>query len=106
MSNEQRMMRLLTANQQTLAKVDAVLDGTDGKPDNAETDCRLVTLTEAAKRMGVSRPTVYRLARLGRLQVVPLNGVNRIRLQSVFDCVSNGERRTPLAKPAPYEPIF
>ena len=35
--------------------------------------------------MNLSRPTVYRLARAGRLEVVPLDGVNRIRLKSVID---------------------
>ena len=50
-----------------------------------DADVRLVTYTEAAKRLNVSRPTVYRLARAGRLEVVPLDGVNRIRLKSVID---------------------
>lgn len=92
MSNEQRMMRLLTANPQTLAKVDAVLNGTDGRSVKADDDCRLVTYTEAAKRLNLSRPTVYRLAKAGRLEVVPLDGVNRIRLKSVID-FANGATR-------------
>ena len=92
MSNEQRMMRLLTANPQTLAKVDAVLNGTDGKPGKADDDVRLVTFSEAAKRLNLSRPTVYRLAKAGRLETVPLDGVNRIRLKSVID-FANGANR-------------
>lgn len=84
MSNEQRMMRLLTANPATLAKVDAVLNGTDSKPTRDE-DIRLCTYTEAAKRLGLSRPTVYRLAKMGRLETVSLNGTSRIRLKSVID---------------------
>ena len=92
MSNEQRMMRLLTANAATLAKVDAVLNGTDGKPGKADDDCRLVTYTEAAKRLNLSRPTVYRLAKAGRLEIVPLDGVSRIRLKSVID-FANGANR-------------
>lgn len=92
MSERERMMKLLAANPQTLAKVDAVLDGTDGKPDKADADCRLVTLTEAAKRLNLSRPTVYRLAKAGRLEVVPLDGVNRIRLKSVIDFANGGTR--------------
>lgn len=85
MSERERMMKLLAANPQTLAKVDAVLNGTDGKQGKVDDDCRLVTYTEAAKRLNLSRPTVYRLARAGRLEVVPLDGVNRIRLKSVID---------------------
>ena len=79
------MMKLLAATPLTLAKVDAVLNGADGKPVKADDDCRLVTYTEAAKRLNLSRPTVYRLAKTGRLDVVPLDGVNRIRLKSIID---------------------
>ena len=89
MSNEQRLMRLMTANPATLAKVDAVLIGTDGQAARADEDCRLVTYTEAARRLNLSRPTVYRLARLGRLEIVPLTGVNRIRLKSVVNYANN-----------------
>ena len=85
MSERERMMKLLAANPETLAKIDAVLDGTDGKATRADDDCRLVTYTEAAKRLNLSRPTVYRLAKAGRLEVVPIGGVNRIRLKSVVD---------------------
>ena len=88
MSERERMMKLLAATPQTLARVDAVLNGTDGRATKADDDCRLVTYTEAARRLNLSRPTVYRLAKAGRLDVVPLNGVNRIKLQSVFDYVS------------------
>ena len=84
------MQKILTASPTMLAKIDRVLDGTDTTHDRPEADCRLVTYTEAARRLSVSRPTIYRLARAGRLEVVPLNGVNRIRLQSVVDCVSKG----------------
>jgi excisionase family DNA binding protein len=87
------MMKLLAANPQTLARVDAVLDGTDGGATKADADCRLVTFTEAAKRLNLSRPTIYRLTKAGRLEVVPLDGVNRIRLKSVIDFANNGGAR-------------
>ena len=92
MSERERMMKLLAANPATLAKVDAVLNGTDGKPGRVDDDLHLVTYTEAAARLNISRPTVYRLARAGRLEVVPLDGVNRIRLKSVID-FANGANR-------------
>ena len=88
MSERERMMKLLAANPQTLARVDAVLNGTDGKPGKADDDCRLCTFTEAARRLNLSRPTVYRLAKAGRLDVVPLDGVNRIRLKSIVAFVN------------------
>lgn len=89
MNEKERLMKLLAANPATLAKVDAVLNGTDGKPGKADDDCRLVTYTEAARMMNVSRPTVYRLAKAGRLEVVPLDGANRVRLKSVVDYINN-----------------
>ena len=91
MGERERIMKLLAANPATLAKVDAVLNGTDGKPDKAEADCRLITYMEAAKLLGVSRPTVYRLAQTRRLEVVPLNGVNRITKRSI-EAFAAGER--------------
>ncbi len=84
MSERERMMKLLAANPATLAKIDAVLGGTDGCPAKADDDVRLCTFTEAARRLNISRPTVYRLVKLGRLETVPLDGVNRIRLKSVI----------------------
>lgn len=92
MSEKDRMMKLFAANPKTLARIDAILDGSDTTPTPVDVDCRTITFTEAARRMGVSRPTVYRLAKAGRLEIVPLNGVNRIRLQSVFDYVSRGAK--------------
>jgi excisionase family DNA binding protein len=83
MSERERMMKLLAANPATLATVDAVLNGTDSKPTRDE-DVRLCTYTEAAKRLGLSRPTVYRLAKMGRLETVSLNGTSRILMRSVF----------------------
>ena len=91
LSVNERMLKIATANPAVLARVDAILCG-DTTAQKPEADVRLVTYTEAAKRMGVSRPTVYRLAKAGRLEIVPLNGVNRIRLQSVFDYVSKGAK--------------
>ena len=90
MSATERMQKLLTASPTMLAKIDKVLDGEDTSP-KPEADTRTVTYTEAAKRLGVSRPTIYRLARAGRLKVVPLLGVNRILLQSVIDFANGKE---------------
>lgn len=92
MSANERIIKLCTASPAVLARVDAILNGTDTTTANKNEDCRLVTFCEAARRLGLSRPTVYRLARSGRLSVVPLNGVNRVRLQSVFDYINAGVR--------------
>lgn len=93
MTTNDRMIKIATANPQTLAAIDAVLNGTTDKPNREDADVRLVTYTEAAKRLNLSRPTVYRLVKLGRLEVVPLDGVNRVRLQSVIDFANGSTRK-------------
>lgn len=92
MTTNDRLIKIATATSQTLARIDKILDGTDGMAAKADDDCRLVTFTAAARLLNISRPTVYRLTKLGRLQVVPLDGVNRVRLQSVID-FANGATR-------------
>lgn len=88
MSTNERLLKLATADAATLARVDAVLNHADGATHAPDADCRLCTFTEAARLMKVSRPTIYRLVRAGRLDVVPLNGVCRILMRSIFDCVN------------------
>lgn len=85
MTTNERFARIATANPATLARIDDILNGTDGKPQKAEQDCRLVTFTEAGRRLNLSRPTIYMLVKKGMLDTVPLDGISRIRLQSIFD---------------------
>ena len=92
MTPNERLLKLATANHAMLASVDAVLNGTDDRMVRAEADCRLITYTEAAKRLNVSRPTVYRLVRAGRLEIVPLAGANRITMKSVIDLATGTTR--------------
>lgn len=82
------MRKMLDASPYMKARIDEILEGRDIAP---EEDTRMITYTEAAKRLNLSRPTVYSLVRKGRLDARPLNGVSRIRLQSVFD-YANGLR--------------
>lgn len=91
MTTNERFIKLATATPAVLARVDAILTGDDTTPIPKEEDTRLITYTEAARRLCLSRPTIYRLVKLGRLDIAPLDGVNRIRLQSVFD-FANGLR--------------
>ena len=88
MSPNDRLLKLATADAATLARVDDVLNHRDNATHNPEADTRTVTFTQAAKRLGVSRPTVYRLVRAGRLRTVRLCGVSRIVLASVVDFVN------------------
>lgn len=83
MDDKERLQKILTADKPTLARVDVVLNGGVEMRDGGDEDCRLVTFTEAARILNLSRPTVYRLVVKGRLDAVPLCGSRRIRLGSV-----------------------
>jgi len=91
MPTNELLLKIATADPHTLARVADVLNHKDTATRTPDKDCRLVTFTDAAKRANVSRPTIYRLARSGRLRVVPLNGVNRILLSSLIDYI-NGNK--------------
>lgn len=58
-----------------------------------EDEARLITLTEAGKRLGYSRTSIWRLAKAGILPVINLTGVgnNRVRLADVI-ALSSGEK--------------
>ena len=79
------MMRVLNANPETLRKIDDVLMGRDRPVLNLRNETRLLTLTEVAERLNISRPSVYRLLKAGRLDSVALDGVNRVTLRSVME---------------------
>ena len=84
------MVRVATATPAEKAKIDAIFNHQDADERKPEADTRTITFTQAAKRLGVSRPTVYRLTRAGRLRTVALLGVNRIVLSSLTDFVNKG----------------
>ena len=83
MNATERMQKMLAANPAQLSRIDAILDGSDTRPASAERENRLLTHTDAAKRLGVSRSTVYQLVRSGKLETVPLLGSTRVTLESV-----------------------
>lgn len=92
LTTNERFARIAAASQKKLARIDAILtdeDETSGKPDADVSTC---TFTEAARRLRVSRPTVYRLTRSGRLRTIALNGgVSRILISSLIDFANGGK---------------
>jgi len=68
MSKEQLMMKLLTAQPDMLARVEAILE--NRQTETTPADRRLLTMTAAAQELGCARMTVFRMARDGRLPVV------------------------------------
>lgn len=92
MTTEQRFRVLMDAPQDILAKVDLLIAGRSDIED--ENRNRTITAKDAAKRLGVSRPTVYRMVRDNELRTVTIRGVNRIWLPSVLG-------KVPAPLPAP-----
>lgn len=90
MSERERLMRLMAASPKMLARIDDILAGRDDPARcnaDGDDDARLLTLTEAAARLRLSRPTVYKLCVEGRLPYVQMsdNRGKRIRLRAVLD---------------------
>jgi len=90
LTTDERIRMLFVQPPETLARIDAIMQGEDAVSGKPEPEYRTVTYTEAARRMNVSRPTIYRLVKCGRLKVVPLMGVNRIVLSSIDNYVNAG----------------
>ena len=68
MSKEELIGRLLSATPSELEKVDAIFNGRDNLPDTG--DRRLLTLTEAAHELNISRMTIHRMCADGRLATI------------------------------------
>ena len=83
MTTNERFLKLATATPAQCAQVDAILEGRAER--SAAAEVRLLSVTDAAKMMDISRMTVYRLKKAGRLSTVELpGGTNRITLASVL----------------------
>lgn len=83
MSEAERLKKVLDADPTTLEKVDAVLAGVACFLRQSDEDCKLVTISEAARVLNVSRPTVYQLIRAGKLRAVTLDSVRRVHYASI-----------------------
>lgn len=91
MSKEQLMGRLLTATPKELEKIEAVFSGkANAHPETG--DRRLLTLTEAAHELNVSRMTIHRMCADGRLATIQTRaGRRRIASQVITDFLKGGE---------------
>ena len=97
MTNEKRITMLFTASPATQAAVDSILLGksvavpkreaaiaSDSERKPAEAVTMLCTFNDAARRLGLSRHTLFRIVQDGRLETVRLNKVRRITLASII----------------------
>jgi len=91
MSTKDIAVRILNAqlSPATLSRIAEVLDGKDVHTMNVP-NIATITLSEAARRLNVSRPTIYRMKELGKIKTVKLCGVDRVFVSSLLS-LDNGQ---------------
>lgn len=82
MGDKDLMLKMLTATPRQVEAIKAILDGKNA-PDGGGEERRLVHLTQTARMLGISRPTVSRLIEAGALETVRLCGVRRVTMRSI-----------------------
>ena len=88
MNKELLMARLLTATPSELKKIEAVFTG-EGATE--PTDRRLYNIQQAARELNISRTSVWRLLKSGRLPFVELRkGSRRIPSEAITALVKGG----------------
>ena len=92
METNERFIKLAKASPTVLERVDRVLEGR-AETASGEVELRTLTLTDAATRLGVSRPTVYRLVQRGELATVLIGGLERIPLRALTAYATRPARR-------------
>ena len=75
----------MTTDRRLLDKVARVLRQEDETLNaKGDTETRLLTQSDAAKRLGLSTTTIWRLIKEGSLKVVSVRGKQRVRLDSLL----------------------
>ena len=93
MTTEQRISALLAAPPAILARVDAALSG-QAEPAPTPPPARLLTHSEAARRLSVSRVTAWRMEKDGVLPVVEIRpGVYRVPESAIAALVGTARPR-------------
>lgn len=75
MTIEVRLTKILTATPSQLAKIDDVLENKTASAESVNT--KLLTFSNAAKLLGVSRQTVWRMITEGRLPTIEIRTGSR-----------------------------
>ena len=82
--SSERLMRFLQATPDQQAAIERILDGKPEAPRPVPTGPLLMMMGNAANLLGVSRATVWRMVKLGKLeQVEILPGTRRVRRADV-----------------------
>ena len=91
MTTEQRLSAILAANPGVLRRVDAILSGEPIEGATDPGDRRLLSIAQTARALNISRTTVWRLLRDGRLPTVELRpGSRRIPSAAVTEFSKRG----------------
>ena len=89
MNVEKRIHALITADPSTLSQIDRILSG--DAQTGAPVDRKLLTMTEAAKVLGLSRQTIWRMVKDDRLQVVEVRrGRYRVPSAAITSMLQEG----------------
>jgi excisionase family DNA binding protein len=90
MNKETMIARLLNATPAELKKVAAVFNG-DATEQAEVADRKLLSIQQTAAAMGVSRTTVWRLLKAGRLPFIELRpGSRRVPSAAITELVRKG----------------
>lgn len=84
MNNNERIIAFLRASEDQLKRIDEILESGDRPSVKEDAVTRLITQKEAARRLGISTTTVWRLIREGTLLTVTQRGKQRVRLDSLL----------------------
>lgn len=84
MDNNERIIAFLRASEDKLKLIDEILEGRDMPSVNEDAVTKLITQKEAARRLGISTTTVWRLIREGSLLTIKQRGKQRVRLDSLL----------------------
>lgn len=84
MDNNERIISFLRASEDQLKLIDEILEGRNNPSVKDEAETRLITQKDAARRLGISTTSVWRLIKEGTLLTVRQRGKQRVRLDSLL----------------------
>jgi excisionase family DNA binding protein len=92
-TRDQVMGLVLTAKNEQLEAMEKAYRGNGATPASLEQDCRLLTFTDAAKTMNVSRPTIWRMCKSGLLPCIKIRpGTKRVPFQAIKNLLAQARK--------------
>lgn len=85
MSKEELITAIaVCTDKQILNRIADVLNHKNTEPQKREVEARLIHQDEAARRLGVSRTTMWRLIKDGSIKTINVRGKHRVQLESLL----------------------